>query len=834
MNEPAGIFAMIMAIAVIAPYLSDSLGVPVVASMTLIGVLLGPQVLGILEPTVLIQFIGSLGMVYVFFSAGTEINLGILRKRPRPVLLFGILTFSIPFLCGIAFGLVLFGQGLLSSILLGAFFASSGSLVIQPFLRSELLSRESAEVGRGGAGLSRIMVAAVVFLSGIIFPEGGALAILRTTAVWAAYFLALHLLLPRIASFVIRKTRIQGSLDAVFLLFLIYASATLGLFAGVPGYIGAFYAGLLIAPVFSSSKSISSRIDLLGDSLFLPFLLVFIGASADFSQIPSLPLAVLLVAGSAILGLGSKFLAAFIAGKALGYSPADRGLLFGFSSSFAAFSLAVASVAGSSGLFDQPLVSGAIILVIVSSSAAAVAARSSGSSILLKRTFASDRPSRAGERIVVALSKPGSAHHLMELGMALHGHDSRSPLIPLAIISDSEAEGESRQHAETMLAAAIMQGVSAQVSVIPVSRVEVNIAQGILKSAEEQEADTIIVGWNKPPRLANAFFGSVIDQIVNGGSQMVLVARTVAPLTATHIVAVVPSLCDQHAGFARAVLAMSALARKNQAKLQILTLKGQGTKLARAFKDAGYNGPVQNLEVESWKEIGRTIKELPVMPRTFILLSARPSEPSWHPAIERLPHRIGEDFPDSNLVMIYMSSPAMAETREGEAERNRMKSIPATGKAETRVESGPSMRILENAVSRGTIRVDMKHTAIADGIFELVSSAFPFDRKQSSRLGARLTEIVQRQPIEIEPGVVLIHDRLDGIDNPIVCLGSHRQGFRVSLLEKPVRILIVIFVPEQESPEDHLAFLGEIARLFKEKDLAKLLVEADSPADLLL
>ncbi|MHB0897489.1 MAG: cation:proton antiporter domain-containing protein, partial [Spirochaetales bacterium] len=91
MNEPAGIFALIMAIAVVSPYLSDFMGVPVVASMTLIGVLLGPQVSGILEPTILIQFIGSLGMIYVFFSAATEVNLGILRKRTKSVLIFGFL-----------------------------------------------------------------------------------------------------------------------------------------------------------------------------------------------------------------------------------------------------------------------------------------------------------------------------------------------------------------------------------------------------------------------------------------------------------------------------------------------------------------------------------------------------------------------------------------------------------------------------------------------------------------------------------------------------------------------------------------------------------------------
>ena len=834
MNEPAGIFALIMAIAVIAPYLSDFVGVPVVASMTLIGILIGPQVLGILEPNILIQFIGSLGMIYVFFAAGTEVNLGILRKRTKSVLIFGALTFIIPFLFGIAFGLFLFGQKPLSAILLGAFFASSGSLMIQPMLRSDLLSRESAEVGRGGAGLSRIAVAIVVFLSGIAFPESGLLPGLKTVGIWAAYFAGLYFFLPRFASFVIRKTRIQGSIDAVFILFLLFASAALGIYVGVPGYIGAFYAGILIAPAFSSSKSISSRIDLIGDSLFLPFLLIFIGVSADFSQIPSLPIAVALIAGSAVFGLGSKFLAASFAGKILGYSAADRGLLFGFSSTFAAFSLAIALVAGNSGLFNHPLVNGAIILVIVSSISASLAARNSGSSILLKKSLMPERPSRDGERIMVALSKPGTAHYLMDLGIALHGRDSLSPLFPLAVISETETDGESRQHAETMLAAAIMQGVSAQISVIPVSRVEVNIAQGILSSAEEQNADTIIIGWNKPPRLSNAFFGSIIDQVVNGGKQMVLVARAVTPFAASHTVAIIPSLCDRHAGFTRAALVLGALSKKNQAKLHIVTLSGQGAKLASALKVAGYPAQIQTIEVESWKEIGKAIKLLPAMPKLFVLFSARPSEPSWHPAIERLPHRIGEEFPDANLLMIYLADPtATSEGESSEFKRGRL----SVGTSEIPVvipaKPSPASQILKDAVSRGNIRVNMKHTAIADGIFELVSSAFPFDRKLSSRLGTRLTEIVQRQPIEIEPGVVLIHDRVESIDAPIVCIGSHRKGFRISLLEKPVRIIIVIFVPELESPEDHLAFLGEIAHLFREKDLSRRLIEADLPEDIL-
>ena len=823
-----------MAVAVVAPYLSDILGLPVVASMTLIGIILGPQVTGILEPNILLQFIGSLGMIYVFFSAGSEVNLGIIRKHTRAVMIFGALTFFIPFAFGIAFGLILFGQRLLSAILLGAFFASSGSLIIQPILRSDLLRRESAEVGRGGASLSRILVAVVVLVSGIVFPEGGAIQIVRTAGLGAVYFAGLYFILPKIASVVIRKARMQGSTDAVFMLFLVFASAALGLFAGIPGYIGAFCAGLFLSPVFLSSKSMSARIDLLGDSFFLPFLLIFIGASADFSQIPSLPIEIALIAGSAVFGIGAKYFAAFIASKVLGYSPADRGLLFGFSSSFAAFSLAIASVAGSSGLFDQPLVSGAIILVILSSIIASLAARNSGSSILVKKSQDSERTKRAGERIMVALSKPSTSHYLMELGIALNGQDTRSPLFPLAILSDNatDNDSESRQHAETMLAAAIMQGVSSQVSVIPVSRISINVAQGILDSAVEQNADTIIVGWNRPPKLSNAFFGSVIDQIVTGGNQMVFVARAVAPFSAAHIVAIVPSLCDRHPGFQRAVMALSALSKKNQAKLHILTLRGQDPVLSQAFKDAGYSGPIQTIGVESWKEIGKGLKQIPTTPKLFALLSARPSEPSWHPAIERLPHRIGEEFPDSNLVMIYLAG-QLAFAPQASAEGGKPLAQTENQKSMIAPHPSSSARILENAISHGTIRVNMSHSAIADGVFELVSSAFPFDRKLSSRLGTKLTEIVQRQPIEIEPGVVLIHDRVPGIDAPIICLGSHRKGFRISLLDKPVQILIILFVPEEESPEDHLAFLGEIAHLFKEKELARHLIEADSPEDIL-
>jgi hypothetical protein len=276
---------------------------------------------------------------------------------------------------------------------------------------------------------------------------------------------------------------------------------------------------------------------------------------------------------------------------------------------------------------------------------------------------------------------------------------------------------------------------------------------------------------------------------------------------------------------------VNLLARKLRARVHLITLKGQGGKLATAFAQAGLASAPTFVEIDSWKEIGEGIKKSPSQVKTFILFSARPSEASWHPAVERLPHRLGEEYPDANLLLVYMAGKVDVESQSASHVRELdtpLQPRQAPPRAESRTAG-----ILEQAAARGNIRVNMEHTAIADGIFELVASAFPFDRKSASRLGAKLTEIVQRQPIEIEPGVVLVHDRAPGIEAPILCLGSKRAGFRVSLLERPIKVLILILVPENEKPEDHLKLLSEIALLFTEKDLAGRLLKAETVQDLL-
>jgi hypothetical protein len=133
-------------------------------------------------------------MVYAFFNAGAEISLGILKKRPFSVLLFGALTFFIPFITGSVFAIS------------SSDAASVQRLSSEPFsllrapahpasLRADLSTREPAEIGMAGSALSRIAVTLILFFSVFVQDRSLLLPSLGTVGLWLFYFVVLGLAL---------------------------------------------------------------------------------------------------------------------------------------------------------------------------------------------------------------------------------------------------------------------------------------------------------------------------------------------------------------------------------------------------------------------------------------------------------------------------------------------------------------------------------------------------------------------------------------------------------------------------------------------------------------
>ncbi|MEI6877338.1 MAG: PTS sugar transporter subunit IIA, partial [Spirochaetota bacterium] len=170
-----------------------------------------------------------------------------------------------------------------------------------------------------------------------------------------------------------------------------------------------------------------------------------------------------------------------------------------------------------------------------------------------------------------------------------------------------------------------------------------------------------------------------------------------------------------------------------------------------------------------------------------------------------------EDRPDMPLLLFYLP--------EG---------VEVTAETASELSSAAAGDIFERALAADRVRPRMEEASINDAIRELLRSHFDTDRKALARLTAVFTDIAQKQPIELEPGVLLLHAHVDEAKEPLVFFGARQEGLRLLSLEVPARLVVLLCAPTSQTPEDHLRILGEIARLLKEGRVAQRLGLADS------
>jgi mannitol/fructose-specific phosphotransferase system IIA component (Ntr-type) len=222
----------------------------------------------------------------------------------------------------------------------------------------------------------------------------------------------------------------------------------------------------------------------------------------------------------------------------------------------------------------------------------------------------------------------------------------------------------------------------------------------------------------------------------------------------------------------------------------------------------------QVIEVESWKSVQQVLGPQAQENQAFVIFSARPGEAAWHPAVEKMPHKLGEERPEMPILVFYL--PAGTE---------------AVAAASARAAAKTS-DLFERAREAGRVRLLMREASINDAIRELLRPSFEPDRKTLARLTALFTGIAQKQPIELEPGVLLLHAHVDEVAEPLVFFGSRPEGLPVLSLAAPARLLVLLCAPASQSPEDHLKILGEIAGLLKAGRVAErmgLVADAEAP-----
>ena len=365
-------FALGMVMIVAIPRLCRRLHVPAAVGLLLGGVIIGPYVLGFFgTDRPIADFMAELGKLLLMFFAGLEIDLALFRRARNRSIAFGVTTTVLPLVLGTAVGLA-FGYAAIPAIVIGSLLASHTLLGLTALDRFGLKGLEPVTVTVGATVMSDTLSLVVFAICVSIYTTGfSASALTLLLAEIAGYIVLVLFGLSRIAAYVLK--RVEDEEDAYFVLMLCIM-AIAGVLADaiqLPGIVGAFLAGLAVN-ASARDKPASAKLEFLGKSLFIPIFFIVTGFlinPVEFVQ--GIIDNFLLVAGIIAALLVGKWIAAWVVGRAFGYSRDEQLTVWSLTLPQVAATLAATLVAhdtlGAAGqrLLDDRMLNVVLVLVLV-------------------------------------------------------------------------------------------------------------------------------------------------------------------------------------------------------------------------------------------------------------------------------------------------------------------------------------------------------------------------------------------------------------------------------------------------------------------------------------
>jgi Kef-type K+ transport system membrane component KefB len=367
-------FSVVGLIVVFGPILAEKLRLPGLLGLLVGGALIGPNMLNVLPDVTGLESIGSIGVLYLIFLAGVQLDIDSFVRYRRISFGFGLLTAFIPFGLGIVMSLAL-GIDLAASILIGSFWASF-TLITYPTLTRYGLTRNRAVAATVGAS-SITDTISLIILALVIGSEtgdtGGARLILGILAGLAFLAVWCFGVVPAIARWFFSGLGEERSIRFMFVLVSLTSSAVVADLVEIEPLIGAFFVGVGLNRIVPNKSPLMSLTDFFGNAFFIPTFLVSVGLLFD----PE----VMFVGGTIRLAIGfgialfvGKVAAAWLSGKLFGLSGAEVGLMASVSIAQAAATLAATIVGLEAGLYGDDVVNAVMVVVAVSLVATSIGA----------------------------------------------------------------------------------------------------------------------------------------------------------------------------------------------------------------------------------------------------------------------------------------------------------------------------------------------------------------------------------------------------------------------------------------------------------------------------
>ena len=526
---------VVLSLVLFVPMVCKRIRFPQIAGLILTGVLIGPGLLDILHITPQIQFFSRIGLLFIMFFAGLDIDLEEMKRNKVWGLIFGVLTFAIPWiLCYYSCIFLLRLTSRTSAIL--ACIMGSHTLISYPIIsRYGLGRRKSVTISVAGA-LIAILMALVVYAIMMSTNGEGEFNPIWFSIKIVLFLSAVILLYPRMARSFFHKVTNSFS-HFLFVMILLALSCGIAQVIGLDSIVGAFLAGIVLNRYIPKSSPLMNRLDFVGNTLFVPLFLLGTGLMIDLSGMNGNWLFLTVFTLLFTAGTLGKWIAALLVQKANGFIRNDRRIMFGLSESHAAGALAIAMGAYAGGLMNNITLSATVLIVLFSCILSNIITEN-GSIALHQNEQSDDNESES--RLMVMLTGSNTLQALMDTAITLY--DKNSPeLVGLYVTVSGEHAPKYMQDGKGRLEEASRIAASADVPFIAHNRLGNNIIDSILHASNEFSTDRMLMGLPLRHSIDLPYLDNIINPLNDGFHGQIVLQRFVTPMnTIRRIVVLVP------------------------------------------------------------------------------------------------------------------------------------------------------------------------------------------------------------------------------------------------------------------------------------------------------
>lgn len=652
-TDPTLIFFVVLAIILLAPLLLNRLKIPHIIGMIIAGVAVGPYGFHLLDDDASFKIFGQVGLLYLMFLAAIEIDLYYLQRNLKRGAVFGLLTLLVPLILGYFSAIYFFNCDVVTALLLASMYASHTLLSYPVVVRFDITKAPAVLIAIVGTIIA-VIGALLTLATAVNVHQLGYFSVVRI-----AFLLLKLCLFCGGITFVYRKLvryfmrlHTDRVTQFVFILALVFLAAWVAKAIGLEGVLGAFFAGLILNRFVPNTSPLMSRLEFVGNALFIPYFLIGVGMMIDVRVIASVE-TLRLAAVMLVVALVGKWIPAYLTAKIYKLGRDSSQVLFGLTTAHTAVALAVVSTGYSFGLLDSLMLNATVLMILITCAIAPMA--TSGAAARIRITMLEDTPepdiSRA-DNTLVPVDNPLTALSLMEVALLIHPSERTDGQL-MAVHVRTSNSAAARANSDASLKLAREASATVDLPVTTIERFDSNIASGLINTINERDVNCVVVGLHRRASLLDTLYGPKMEHILESSNRMMLICRLFNPVnTLRRLVVYVPPKAEFESGFRRWVTAMGRLASKLGCRAIFLCQPAVSRLIAGVLKRERIDLRLEFRALEQWDDF------VPMANRIadddlLVVVSSRPGAISYSADIKVMDNFLQKYFTQANLIVLF-------------------------------------------------------------------------------------------------------------------------------------------------------------------------------------